>query len=328
VDVTRPSEPKEIASYGWPDPRKRGADVALGTAGPQGRTYAYIAHGGGLRVLDVTTPSQPAEVGSFETPVYANRVAVSGNYVYLAIGDNSIRILDVSAPAEPREVGVIAAGEVYSMVGEGRYLYIGYRIYNWPLESWEGIQVVDVSNPSAPRLVAAYEMPEGFYAPDGLAVAWNRVYAATGGKLLILRFTGLRPVAGQVYLPLAVGGYGVNWEGERNDHAPTQANGPLTSGVTYRGRFASKQDESDYFFFALPAPGRVEVLLSNTPGDHDYDLALRDASLGLVAESKQFGPVDERVVVDSLPVGRYYIQVYRFRGVGGWQPYHLRTVYE
>ncbi len=59
---------------------------------------------GGLRVVDVSNPAQPREVGFYDTPGWAEGVAVSGAYAYVADGDG-LRVVDVSNPAQPREVG-------------------------------------------------------------------------------------------------------------------------------------------------------------------------------------------------------------------------------
>jgi hypothetical protein len=121
----------------------------------------------------------------------------------------------------------------------------------------------------------------------------------------------------------------VLWEAEPNDNGLTQANGPIPSGLTYYGTFPNAADLQDYYYFDLSAPHSVELALSNIAAGENYDLVLRDASLGtVVGYSALPGNADEYILTPELPAGRYYIQVYNFSRVGSDQPYHLHVVYE
>ena len=72
------------------------------------------------------------------------------------------------------------------------------------------------------------------------------------------------------------------WEGEPNDQAPSQANGPLVSGLTYYGVFPSGADVQDYYYIDLSAAHAVELWLTNIPAGQDYNLVLRNALLQTV----------------------------------------------
>ena len=52
--------------------------------------------GGDLRIIDVSDPAHPTEAGFYDTPGYAEGVAVSGNYVYVANEDGGLVILRFS----------------------------------------------------------------------------------------------------------------------------------------------------------------------------------------------------------------------------------------
>jgi hypothetical protein len=119
------------------------------------------------------------------------------------------------------------------------------------------------------------------------------------------------------------------WEAEPNN-LPPDANGPLVSGLTYFGRFLSNPTalEYDYYYFDLPATGRVELWLRNIPSGQDYNLVLRDENLEPeVGYSGNRGNVNEHIVTDNLPAGRYYIQVWNYVGNGSTQPYQLQVTY-
>ena len=119
----------------------------------------------------------------------------------------------------------------------------------------------------------------------------------------------------------------VLWEKEPNDAAIPQANGPLVSGLTYYGRFTSGADIQDYYFISLQSAQSVELWLSNIVAGQDYDLTLRDSTLGLVGHSGELGNANEHIRTGTLPAGWYYIQVYNRSGSGSTQAYHLRGVY-
>jgi hypothetical protein len=119
----------------------------------------------------------------------------------------------------------------------------------------------------------------------------------------------------------------VLWEAEPNDLAPSQANGPLVSGLTYYGTLPSGGDINDYFCFDQPEEGSVEAWLRNIPAGENYDLILRDADLNPAGYSGELGHVDEHILSGELPAGRYYIQVYHREGAGSDQEYHLQVVY-
>jgi hypothetical protein len=119
----------------------------------------------------------------------------------------------------------------------------------------------------------------------------------------------------------------VLWEAEPNDDAHSQANGPLASGIVYRGAFLSGQDTKDYYFFDLSAPSAVELWLTNIPEGHNYDLVLRDADLEPPrGYSGGTGNQDEYLET-SLPMGRYYVQVYNTSSLGSTQSYRLQIQY-
>ncbi len=116
----------------------------------------------------------------------------------------------------------------------------------------------------------------------------------------------------------------VRWEREPNDDALTQANGPLVPDVTYHGALASGSDVQDYYRVELGAAGRIEVWLDGVPAGQNYDLVVRDASLGLVGYSAELDNAGEHILTGTLSAGTYYFQVYQRSGGGSGEPYALR----
>jgi hypothetical protein len=121
----------------------------------------------------------------------------------------------------------------------------------------------------------------------------------------------------------------VRWEAEPNNQ-PSQANGPIVSGLTYFGTFPSPADSRDYFTFKLSSPHQIELWLTNIAAGQNYDLVLRNAALSLKGYSGNLGNSNEHILTGVLPAGTYYIQVYRNPNSSGGssQAYHLKAVYE
>ncbi|WP_054864504.1 LVIVD repeat-containing protein [Methanosarcina barkeri] len=63
--------------------------------------YAYIGQGQDLVILDIANPSSPVSVGRIMTKNLISGVKISGNYAYVASGDNGLVIIDVSNPSSP-----------------------------------------------------------------------------------------------------------------------------------------------------------------------------------------------------------------------------------
>src|SRR4030067_241967 len=71
----------------------------------QGDLADVAAGGAGLRAVDITDPANPVELGAWDSPGYAEGVAVSGNTAYLADGPYGLWTVDVSDPAHPQKTG-------------------------------------------------------------------------------------------------------------------------------------------------------------------------------------------------------------------------------
>jgi len=113
-------------------------------------SYAYITTGSGLEIIDVSTPSAPVRVRTVAVPG-ANAVAVAGNYAY-ATSQLGLTVVDISIPANAGIVGgVDIPGINGSITVSGDYAYVGDSFS--PSGTGDDLQVVDVSDPSAPVVV-------------------------------------------------------------------------------------------------------------------------------------------------------------------------------
>jgi len=126
----------------------------------------------------------PGPVG-LTTPGYAGSVAVAGHYAYVADGD--LQIVDIGNPAEPV---LVATADIWGDLGQavavsGTYAYVAGSIggcdmwwgYCW---CYRWLAIVDVSEPTAPRLVSESweELGGGFCEGPtrGISVAGNDAY--------------------------------------------------------------------------------------------------------------------------------------------------------
>jgi hypothetical protein len=76
-------------------------------------------------VIDVSTPANPTEAGFVDTPDWAQSVAVSGGFAYVADGITGLRVIDVSDPASPAEEGFAdTAGYAMGVAAAEGHVYL------------------------------------------------------------------------------------------------------------------------------------------------------------------------------------------------------------
>ena len=139
---------------------------ATGTAGVSCGATAVAVHGSrahvafdtDLVVLDISTPSQPVLLGvlHLERPAIALAASDDGGHVFIAHAaewdeassryrGGGMSVVDVSTDS-PNIVGSYdAEGDMQDLVAAGGYAYLAY--------GYEGVHIVDVSEPTNPHLV-------------------------------------------------------------------------------------------------------------------------------------------------------------------------------
>jgi hypothetical protein len=179
VNIKDPRNPRWLASH-FTFSDARGITIAS--------NYAYVAAlAAGLLVFDVSDPAFPELVGWYDTRAHALSVALSGMYALVADREAGLHIIDVSNPARPRRVGTYEPnGDVQKVVVAGNHAYVivenrmevieisdaaspehvgSYVTRNSPLDlavvganaylagGDAGLLVIDISDPTNPRLV-------------------------------------------------------------------------------------------------------------------------------------------------------------------------------
>jgi hypothetical protein len=165
VDV---SEPTNLVLHSQPALGVEAKDIAI-----QGN-YAFVAAGGdGLRIYDISAPTAPQLItASVDTPNDAVRIAVSGNYAYIA-DSTSVQVIDISNPLNPIFERTLIGG--YSLYAKnvtvsGNYLYA---------TSGGGVRIFDIgAAPGDPQFVADAKIR---HSGGDVAIAGNYAYVADSG---------------------------------------------------------------------------------------------------------------------------------------------------
>jgi hypothetical protein len=150
--------------------------------------HAYVLTDDELIVVEVATPTQPVERSSVAVPC-GTGLTVSDGYAYVLCG-GSLSVFDVTDPGAP-----VQTGFTY-MQGGSNLTVVGNHAF---VASWtKGLQIVDVTDPSRPSVVATYNTPGIAF---DLVLDGDLVYLADeGGGIHVLRFspctTATIPISG------------------------------------------------------------------------------------------------------------------------------------
>lgn len=188
--------------------------------------YAYLAQDGlGLRVLDLALPSNPADLGliplqgaAFRVTQWSDYLVVSseGSMSVLALGTRHSHIQDAAGGHCMAQVDPFALGEVCSLGLEGMPVALaaaGTRVF---IATAAGqLQIVDLSDRSAPELLAIHDMASPITALtpflDGVAVGLAAVASGgardewTGGPAIV-GARGLAAVGRTLFIAMDEGG--------------------------------------------------------------------------------------------------------------------------
>ena len=207
LDATDPANPTQVAqvdTLGYIEGISYGGDIVYMSAGsrihmidystPASPTYAgriedpvdwfqsatargntlFVAdYYGGFHVYDVSTPASPQSIGYFDSGDRTARIALDGDYAYIANGDEGVRILNVATPANVTQAAVIdTPGRALQTQVSGTLVYVADS---------QGIQVYDITTPASPTFAGKVETQ----APAdgkafGITVEGNYAYVAYG----------------------------------------------------------------------------------------------------------------------------------------------------
>jgi hypothetical protein len=149
-DMASPEYPGAISETGYAGTYAR--SVALDGA------HAYAAsdhYYGRLQIFDLTDTEHPVSLG-YENLRNATGVAAGDGLVLVGANHRGMRIIDASDPVDPTEIAAIqTVGETFAVtVSQDLVLTLS----EWP----DGQRLVDVSDPTAPRLAGFLPAPETY----------------------------------------------------------------------------------------------------------------------------------------------------------------------
>ena len=214
VDVSNPSSPHLLSTH---QTAGQALDVTI-----VGRTALIPNLMTGMEVVDVSDRSAPVLLSTEETPGYQWGIGSHGLHVFVVDQPHGLYLYDVSKPEALTELGVRESEEPLQSIafGDHNQAYVVYAgsglveildvtdpaaglrslgsyqssgrlrrvaVYGSRLlmpAGRSGVELVDVSSPSAPTLVASYDTPGD---AGGVALTDELIVVADGTALLILR---------------------------------------------------------------------------------------------------------------------------------------------
>ncbi len=153
--------------------------------------YAYVLRSGDLGIVDVADPVHPVEAGAVaivvpplfpgsSVPGMPRRVALADDYAFVAAAGAGLRIIDVRDPRRPVEVGawLPPQGETEQVVAvttASGFAYVGTQRAGGAFTADNGLHILDISNPAAPRAVSFLST---INSVNGIAVSGQHAYVA------------------------------------------------------------------------------------------------------------------------------------------------------
>ncbi|GIV19430.1 MAG: hypothetical protein KatS3mg023_1181 [Armatimonadota bacterium] len=185
-DVSNPRNPSILSHY---TPNTNVSGIAL-----QG-SWLVVAHLGGFDVVDISNRLAPVRVyrKSSSWSDHPQGVAVAGGLLFSADNDRVLRVYDFSNPAAPvlrGQVSVASSSYVADVDASGSVAVV-------MLSNGDAV-VVDVSDPSQPRVVASWDNPREATASPRVRISGNMAYVSDGLSLTafdLSRLPAFAPVA-------------------------------------------------------------------------------------------------------------------------------------
>ena len=193
VDVSNPQHPRHLSTVRTGE--------AQSVVVRSGWLYAGVWGSSEVVAVDVHNPRQPKIVSRSRLDGYGDGVDVRGNFLYAATGHHSrqphrkegdpgygsghgLEIFDVSDPAKPQFLSRVKFPKIY-VIGNDMWGVTVAGNHAFVADTYNGVFVVDVSNPRQPVVIAHHQLPEvasrklpGFIG--GLALVQDHIYAAGG----------------------------------------------------------------------------------------------------------------------------------------------------
>ncbi|NMC51836.1 hypothetical protein GYA54_03865 [Candidatus Kuenenbacteria bacterium] len=149
INISNPSSPSLVGTYNAAGAGNGNGLYVIGNNVYLGRTNS--GSNPGFLIINVTNPASPALLGSMNVGQVVYEVVVSGNYAYLATGDNNfeLRVVNISNPAALSYAGSLnlsGTTDSITIALAGNKLFMGQG---------SSLHVINISNPPTPSLLGS-----------------------------------------------------------------------------------------------------------------------------------------------------------------------------
>ncbi len=130
---------------------------------------AYVvSDSGGLKIFDMSSVTSPKLMGGISALDNSHKVSVSGDYAYVASYSN-LKAIDISTPTDPQQVAS------YSRQSENDWALMDVfindgpygQIFAYPACYGAGLDALDITTPTSPRLMGTCEVTGQFWCVSG-----------------------------------------------------------------------------------------------------------------------------------------------------------------
>jgi hypothetical protein len=188
IDVTDPAAPRRTSLFG--------SASYFTSAAVEGNLLAVASVYDGVFFLDLTNPAKPVRRGRADLRHMNNffvgrSVAISGHHVFVTSADDQdsqtgvLEIFDASDPASPRYVGAYEVPAVARDVAVSGHLAVVTSYSRIPAAPAGYADILDVTDPSNPVLLASEEFDPLFAHQSGARVSMAGDRAILGGPKVL-----------------------------------------------------------------------------------------------------------------------------------------------
>jgi len=172
IDASNPDAPVAVKSIPL---RGDAVDSNL-----NGNLLAIAEGPAGLELFDVSDPISPVDAGSYDAVYLSFVVKVVDHTAYVTTSDGFLKSIDISNPAYPH---VLASVPLTDMLAQAFFGALEVSDAGLVVSDGNSLRIVDVSNPSAPRLRGLYHDSEWFV---GLSTRGAIAYGTNETQFLVV----------------------------------------------------------------------------------------------------------------------------------------------
>ncbi len=141
IDLSKPEKPRIIGRY---HPRTAIKALAVGDG------VAVLLAEGHLQLVSVKRPARPRQLARLALSFPGETLALDGDVLYLAAGEQGLLIVDISDPRKPRVLKqYLTTGPVLDLALRGRTALLA--------GGGHGLTLIDVSDPARPRWLGSHQ---------------------------------------------------------------------------------------------------------------------------------------------------------------------------